>query len=166
MSSRPSIAPRPHGPSVPSFAALAVLVFCAEALGCGACLLAEAAPFQWASWGIFAVIAIVAGAMARVLPGRIVADPEPPRREGDDPARQAEAGQRLELALAERVEQQRRMRHDLRGAMSPVLLIADRLLHHADPAVKRSAEILVRTVDRATALLAESTDAVSPPGDP
>jgi nitrogen fixation/metabolism regulation signal transduction histidine kinase len=69
----------------------------------------------------------------------------------------------MHRVLAARVEQQRRLRHDIRGVLSPVLLTADRLSNHADPAVKRSGEILSRTVDRATAMLAEAADAASNP---
>ncbi len=80
---------------------------------------------------------------------------------------QAAATAELELALAGRIEQQRRLRHDIRGVLSPVLLIADRLLNHADPAVKRSGEIMVRTVERATVLLGDTSDAAAnPPADP
>ena len=45
------------------------------------------------------------------------------------------------------------LRHDLRGALSPALMVADRLLNNADPAVRRAGEAVVRSVDRATALL-------------
>ena len=69
--------------------------------------------------------------------------------------RQAVAGQGMELALNSRAEQIRRLRHDIRGALSPALLIADRLLSHADPSVQRAGQIMVRTVDRATGLLAD-----------
>ena len=68
--------------------------------------------------------------------------------------------------LADRTEQQRRMRHDLRGAMSPVLLVADRLIAHADPAVKRSGDIMVRTVERALTLLEPPGPASAAPSPP
>ncbi len=43
--------------------------------------------------------------------------------------------------------------HDLRGVLSPALMAAERLQLHADPAVRRSADVLVRSVERAIALL-------------
>ncbi len=43
--------------------------------------------------------------------------------------------------------------HDLRGVLSPAMLAAERLQLHADPAVRRSADVLVRSVERAIALL-------------
>jgi hypothetical protein len=49
----------------------------------------------------------------------------------------------------------------LRGILSPALLMADRLLAHDDPAVKRAGEVIARTVERATARL-EPPAPVSP----
>jgi hypothetical protein len=49
------------------------------------------------------------------------------------------------------------LRHDLRGILSPALLTADRLADSQDPAIRKAADILIRTVDRATARLAETT---------
>ncbi len=46
-----------------------------------------------------------------------------------------------------------RLRHDVRGALSPALLSVDRLLASDDPATRRSGEIIIRSVERATALL-------------
>ncbi len=43
--------------------------------------------------------------------------------------------------------------HDLRGVLSPALLAAERLQMHSDPAARRSAEVLVRAVERAMTLL-------------
>lgn len=59
-----------------------------------------------------------------------------------------------------------RLRHDLRGALSPALLSADRLLASDDPATRHTGEIVVRAVERATALM-EATRAAFPaePGD-
>ena len=48
------------------------------------------------------------------------------------------------------------LRHDLRGILSPALLIGERLLNNPDPAVKRAGEIMVKTVERASARLAET----------
>ena len=47
------------------------------------------------------------------------------------------------------------LRHDLRGILSPAMLIADRLQSHEDPAVQRAGEVVNRTVERAAARLAE-----------
>ncbi len=48
------------------------------------------------------------------------------------------------------------LRHDIRGILSPVLLMADRLLNHEEPGVRRAGDVMVRTVERATARLAET----------
>ncbi len=136
------------------FAACAAFAFAGQVLGYAACLAIGTAPPQRAAWAAFAVVAaaLACGGTALLMAwdrGN-AARPQP-----------------LELTLAAKTEQMRKLRHDIRGALSPVLLVADRLLNHADPAVKRSGEIMVRTVDRATALLAEASDAEpSPPDDP
>ncbi len=70
-----------------------------------------------------------------------------------------------DLKQAGGVEMQRRLRHDLRGALSPALLIADRLINHEDPKVRRAGEIVVKSVDRASTLLADPAEP-SLPGDP
>ncbi len=41
------------------------------------------------------------------------------------------------------------LRHDLRGILAPALLVADRLLAHADPKVVRAGETVVKSVRRA-----------------
>ena len=48
------------------------------------------------------------------------------------------------------------LRHDLRGVLSPALMMADRLVNNPDPAVRRAGDAVVRSVDRATALLTAS----------
>ena len=143
--------PRPAIQTIRWFITLTLLAFSGEAVGVAANRLVGTP----AAWGVFLIVALVLGgvttATLRLLPSRPAEDPR----------------MALELALADRIEQQRKLRHDIRGALSPVLLVADRLLNHADPAVKRSGEIMVRTVDRATALLAESSDAeANPPAGP
>ena len=48
------------------------------------------------------------------------------------------------------------LRHDLRGVLSPALMVADRLVNNPDPAVRRAGDAVVRSIDRATALLSAS----------
>ena len=48
------------------------------------------------------------------------------------------------------------LRHDLRGILSPALLTAERLLGNDDPVVRRAGEVMVKTVERASARLAET----------
>ncbi len=48
------------------------------------------------------------------------------------------------------------LRHDLRGILAPALLVADRLLMHADPRVAAAAERVVTMVKRAEARLQET----------
>jgi signal transduction histidine kinase len=52
-----------------------------------------------------------------------------------------------EQALAEAV---RKMNHDLRGALSPAMLLGERLEAHADPAVAKAAGVISKALDRAT----------------
>ncbi len=48
--------------------------------------------------------------------------------------------------------------HDVRGALTPVLLQADRLGKHADPAVRRAGETLAQAVERAIDLVHRTLD--------
>ena len=41
------------------------------------------------------------------------------------------------------------LRHDLRGMLSPALLVVDRLLAHSDPKVVKAGETVVRSIKRA-----------------
>ena len=50
--------------------------------------------------------------------------------------------------------------HDLRGILSPALLGAERLQAHEDEKVRRTAELVLRTVDRATDLVSRTLEFV------
>ena len=149
----------------PWFSALAILMLVAELLAYEVCRVAGTSPFSLFGLVCLAGAAIVTGGAATLLFERLVLHRF--RQMADQAAASDARAEEAVQVLADRVEQHRRVRHDLRGALSPVLLIADRLLNHADPAVGRSAGILVRTVDRATTLLADASGkTVSPPADP
>lgn len=60
--------------------------------------------------------------------------------------------QRTRLAALEAMTAS--LRHDLRGMLSPAMLVSDRLLSHADPKVARAGETVVRSIGRATERLA------------
>jgi hypothetical protein len=146
------------------FGLLAVLVFCGEGLGYAACLVAGGLPPQPVAWVAFALVALVVGGVGAVLLNWFVLQPlEQVTAELEAFRAKALAGEECRRQLAGRVEQQRRMRHDIRGALSPALLTADRLLGHADPVVKRAADIMVRAVERSAALLADPA-VPDPPG--
>ena len=70
---------------------------------------------------------------------------------------QPEPDRSAEIALTASMESYRAataaLRHDLRGVMSPALMMSDRLLNHADPAVQRAGQAVVRSIERATTLL-------------
>jgi hypothetical protein len=51
------------------------------------------------------------------------------------------------------------LRHDLRGVLSPALMMADRLLRNEDPAIRRAGQAVVRSVERATTLIVENKKA-------
>lgn len=55
------------------------------------------------------------------------------------------------------------LRHDLRGALSPALIISDRLVESADPAVRRAGESVIRSIERAAALLSAAKTASDQP---
>lgn len=57
------------------------------------------------------------------------------------------------------------LRHDLRGAISPAALIADRLRQSNDPAVQRSSKTIAIVVERVLSIL-EASCAVVPPRGP
>jgi hypothetical protein len=143
---------RAAGPGPLPAAALAALVLAAGLLGYGLTLAARVPPGSPAAWGVAALVAAAAAACAVPLG----------RRLGAASTRTAVAEALLHEA-ADRTERERRLRHDLRGVLSPALLTADRLLNHADPKVKRAGEIMVRAVERASELLTESA---SPPAGP
>lgn len=46
-----------------------------------------------------------------------------------------------------------RTRHDVNGALTPALMVADRLRSSADPAVSAAAEKIAASILRATAIL-------------
>lgn len=64
------------------------------------------------------------------------------------------AQQRARLAALEAVTSS--LRHDLRGFLSPAMLVSDRLLNHADPKVVRAGETIVRAISRAADRLAQT----------
>jgi hypothetical protein len=74
----------------------------------------------------------------------------------------AELRAQLGVASADTVQlmelraQLKGLRHDLRGILSPALLVSDRLLSHETPYVRRAGEVMVRTVERANQRLTET----------
>ena len=48
------------------------------------------------------------------------------------------------------------LRHDLRGALSPALILSDRLVSSTDPAIRKAGEAVVRSIEQASALIAAS----------
>lgn len=78
-------------------------------------------------------------------------------RSPEDQAQIDALTRRAEQAEQVSADQQRelsRLRHDLRGILSPALLLADRLSMSEDPMAKRTAEAMIRTVERAEEALA------------
>jgi hypothetical protein len=73
-----------------------------------------------------------------------------------------EAGKHTIEDATSLLETTARLRHDLNGILSPTLLTADRLLAHEDPTIRRAGEIVVKTVERASARLAETRPHAQP----
>lgn len=94
-----------------------------------------------------------------------------PRDAPTAPDSAAIAQVRAAQARIDAIEQQiAGLRHDLRGALSPALIMSDRLVDSADPAIRRAGEAVVRSIEKAAALLAASkaasktsADAAPPP---
>ncbi len=78
------------------------------------------------------------------------------RREASSTAARMAAA---EARVAELIRQASQLRHDLRGILSPAMLTADRLTTSQDPLVRRAAEAMISTVERAEERLRrEQTD--------
>lgn len=75
-------------------------------------------------------------------------------------------GQQAELTVTGRVEELEalvaRMRHDVCGALSPAMLMADLLLNQPDPKVRTAAERIVTAIERTTSLVRASRTVVPP----
>ena len=54
-----------------------------------------------------------------------------------------------EARLSDLIRQGSQLRHDLRGILSPAMLTADRLTTSQDPLMRRAAEAMISTVERA-----------------
>ncbi len=80
------------------------------------------------------------------------------------PLRDQEASLRERVRLAEQAQARlteleastSSLRHDLRGILSPSLMLADRLLDNADPKVRRVGEVMIQTVDRCSERLGQT----------
>ena len=128
------------------------LAAAAAALGaCGAtlALYGVGVPYALGSVGMAAVAGLVIRGL--VAPATVL----PPAVPGPDRA------DVLEATLSS-------MRHDLRGALSPAMMMTDRLLSHADPAVVRAGQSVEKSIDRAMAVLDATKEAGSatPPDHP
>ncbi len=106
-----------------------------------------------AGWFLCAVFVMLLAAVGTLLMDRLVLKPMQLREA-------ALAGELRERAaeLRDRAEGRRQLRHDLRGALSPALLMVDRLLSSSDPSIRRAGEMTLRAVERASALLLEGDD--------
>lgn len=105
---------------------------------------------------------VFAGVLVGVLAGWMAASV----RSRPRATRQAAEMERLRAELAAAGSAQRQLselraqlsglRHDVRGILSPALLVSDRLLTHDEPHVRRAGEVMVRTVERAAERLMEA----------
>ncbi|GAA3667997.1 MULTISPECIES: hypothetical protein [Acetobacter] len=72
------------------------------------------------------------------------------RQPAPAPARQEDASPSPAATLG---ENDPKLRHDIRGIISPVMLVADQLALSTDPATKKAAETINDSLDRLTARL-------------
>jgi len=114
--------------------------------------------FGWNGWLSGAAVALLLATGLTTSLTRLVF------RSTADPSAQ----QTAERALADVEERHRQLRHDLRGVLSPALLVSERLLINPDPKVQRVGTLMVQTVEKASALLSAREDGgdVSRPGCP
>ena len=142
---------------VKCFLLLAPSTLAGLAAGIWVCMTLGLAVMTMPAWLILGTTVLAALAAGTVMLHRVVIAPYVLATQT------AAAG---EAAAAVRLESHRRLRHDIRGALSPALLTADRLLTHADPAVQRAGDIVVRAVERAATLLSDPAPSATPPDHP
>ena len=140
-------------------------------------ILAAAAAFgavgaALAMWGAglpFLLAALVAAALAGLVQYAALRTRPPTMAPVSTPAPTA-AEPDPQAAMRAKLDEYRAhtamLRHDLRGVLSPALMMSDRLLNHADPAVQRAGGAVVRSIERATALLATSRELMQAPTSP
>lgn len=58
------------------------------------------------------------------------------------------------------------LRHELRGALSPALILSDHLVASTDPAIRKAGEAVVRSIEQASALIAASKAGPTLPAPP
>ncbi len=92
---------------------------------------------------------------ARLMHGRLHPRLLAAKRDAETLRRHLGEAAAASVELADHKDQASRLRHDLRGILSPLLLVADRLAASEDPAARKASDVMLRTVDRATARLAE-----------
>lgn len=98
------------------------------------------------------IIGVIAPALAAFGAGLLLDR----RRRGRPTATEMQALARAEQAearVAELAGQSARLRHDLRGILSPAMLMADRLAMSEDPVSRRAGESMIATIERADARL-------------
>jgi len=133
------------------------LIGAASAFGAAGAVLAlmgAGAPFLLAALGASACAGLILyGAMPQSRSAALARSAAPARPAAPDCAAAAQARiDALEVQAAS-------LRHDLRGALYPALIMSDRLVTNADPAVRLAGEGIVRSIERATELLTMASKA-------
>ena len=109
-------------------------------------------PMLLAAVGAAAAAGLVLNATLRTALGRLAA-----ALRSETEATRADAAMSAPAAqLADVEARAATLRHDLRGVLSPALMVTDRLLSHEDPGVQRAGQAVVRSVQRATDLIQAS----------
>ncbi len=119
------------------------------AIGLALAFVGLGVPYLAATGGAALIVGAAAFVVLHVLVVRPLAalGSEAPDALGRDVAQQ-----RARLAALEALTSS--LRHDVRGMLSPAMLVSDRLLAHSDPKVVRAGETVVRAITRATERLA------------
>lgn len=107
-----------------------------------------------------AAAALLAGLAAFAALSALVVRPFAPLGPGR-PAAMVERAVRQRARLGALEAATSSLRHDLRGLLSPAVLVTDRLVAHPDPKVVKAGETVLRAIGRATDRLADTREPAS-----
>ena len=135
-------------------------------LGAGLAFAAACATLALMGLGVPMLIAALAAAAAAglVLPAVLLSQAARPVAALQERIEASEASAAAMAARLSDVETRAAsLRHDLRGVLSPALMVTDRLVNNPDPSVQRAGQAVIRSIERATAIIQASKPEPSNP---